>query len=117
MPPTTTCSPSARNSIFWPSLPSGAIRLTTIFLNASSGLQGNAIRESRRLADAGEHVSRIFVARAHKLFAGMCRRLVEDVDVERRHGAGQTAGVLRVGPGLRPHVDLLGGDVLQLLPA
>jgi hypothetical protein len=44
------------------------------------------------------------------------RTLAENVDVERRHEATQTAGIDRVRPDFRPQVDLLGGDVAERLP-
>ena len=42
--------------------------------------------------------------------------LVEDIDIERRHVPTQRSGVDRVWPDFGPQVDLLGGDVAQLLP-
>ena len=70
----------------------------------------------RRLADTRQDMAALLVVLAHMVDQRPDRILTENVEIERRHEATQTAGIDRVRPNLRPQIDLLGGDVVQFLP-
>src|SRR5262245_17704557 len=69
-------------------------------------------RPFRRPADPHQDVALLFETPAHMIFDRTNGVFGENVEVERRHEPGETAGIARVRPGARPHLDLLGGDVL-----
>src|SRR5262249_40378304 len=80
------------------------------------GIHAKRNRALWRLANARKDIATILILLAHVIHTGAHGVRIENVDVERRHGARQRASVLRIGPRLRIHVDHLGRDFVQRLP-
>src|SRR5262249_50912327 len=69
-----------------------------------------------RQANTHQNIAAVLVTPANERLGCFRGLFIENVEIERRHQPGEGAGIDRVWPDLRPHVDHLGRDFGELLP-